>query len=70
MYKPTGHIDATIQVTAGLIASVDLHADVYNIYDINSLRIFVKYPDQRTHMLLPRKGHIKPLPEHEGIYNI
>uniref|UniRef100_A0A6M2DDE3 Integrator complex subunit 4 n=1 Tax=Xenopsylla cheopis TaxID=163159 RepID=A0A6M2DDE3_XENCH len=66
MYKPTGHIDATIQVTAGLIASVDLHADVYNIYDINSLRIFVKYPDQRTHMLLPRKGHIKPLPEHEG----
>ncbi|KAK4880692.1 hypothetical protein RN001_008838 [Aquatica leii] len=59
--EPNNQTDTTLKFTAGLTMAVPLEAELYNLADPSRLRIIVKYPDQRTHVVLPRPAHLKPL---------
>lgn len=59
--EPTGQSDTTLKFTAGLIMSVPFEAEIRNLVNLNRLRLKVKYPDQKTQIILPRPAHMKPL---------
>lgn len=52
--EPSGRSDAPLKFTAGLVLCVRLDAHIYNISDTRFVRIRVKYPDQQTHIILPK----------------
>lgn len=58
---PTGQNDTSLKFTAGLIMLVPFEAELNNLVDPGRIRIKVKYPDQRTQVILPRPSHMKPL---------
>lgn len=58
---PSGQSDNTLKFTAGLIMSVPFEAELLNLSDASRVRLKVKYPDQKTQVILPRPGHMKPL---------
>lgn len=41
--------------------SVPFEAELRHILDPSRIRIKVKYPDQKTQVILPRPAHLKPL---------
>lgn len=59
--EPSGQTDTTLKFTAGLIMAVPFEAELYNLSDPSRLRLKIKYPDQRTQIVLPQPAHIKPL---------
>lgn len=59
--EPTGQTDTTLKFTAGLIMSIPFEAELKNLSNPERLRLKVKYPDQKTQIILPRPAHIKPL---------
>ncbi|KAF2893883.1 hypothetical protein ILUMI_12289 [Ignelater luminosus] len=59
--EPSGQTDTTLKFTAGLIMAVPFEAELYNLSDPSRLRLKIKYPDQRTQVILPRPAHLKPL---------
>ncbi|KAF5275636.1 hypothetical protein FQA39_LY06748 [Lamprigera yunnana] len=59
--EPNTQTDTTLKFTAGLTMAVPLEAELYNLADPSRLRLIVKYPDQRTHVVLPRPAHLKSL---------
>ncbi|XP_044751822.1 integrator complex subunit 4 [Coccinella septempunctata] len=59
--EPTGQTDTSLKFTAGLIMSVPFEAELHHLLDPSRIRIKVKYPDQRTQVILPRPAHMKPL---------
>ncbi|XP_045472488.1 integrator complex subunit 4 [Harmonia axyridis] len=64
--EPTGQTDTSLKFTAGLIMSVPFEAELKHLLDPSRIRIKVKYPDQKTQVILPRPAHLKPLnPEGE-----
>nr|CAD7458357.1 unnamed protein product [Timema tahoe] len=64
--EPTGDLETALKFTAGLVLGVHCDALLHNIQDISTLRIKVKYPDQQTHLLVPRPTDLRPLepPDH------
>lgn len=60
--SPTGGADNVLKFTAGLIMGVPLDADLYNVPTPNFLRLRLKYPDQQTHLIVPRPSHLRPVP--------
>lgn len=56
-------IENIVKVTAGLIAALPLTAEVKNIqeHQRQDLRIKVKYPDQNTHIVVPRQRDFKKM---------
>lgn len=58
---PTGQGDTSLKFTAGLIMSVPFEAELKYLIDPSRVRLKVKYPDQRTQVVLPRPQHLKPL---------
>nr|CAD7395237.1 unnamed protein product [Timema cristinae] len=59
--EPTGDLETALKFTAGLVLGVHCDALLHNIQDISTLRIKVKYPDQQTHLLVPRPTDLRPL---------
>lgn len=59
--EPSGQTDSTLKFTAGLIMSVPFEAELRNLESTSRLRLKVKYPDQKAHIILPRPAHMKPL---------
>lgn len=59
--EPTGQTDTTLKFTARLIMSIPFEAELRNLSNPERLRLKVKYPDQKTQIILPRPSHIKPL---------
>ncbi|GLH06977.1 Integrator complex subunit 4 [Gryllus bimaculatus] len=59
--EPTGEIDAALKFTAGLVMGVPLDAELQHLRDPSSLRIKVKYPDQQTQLLVPKRPDLRPL---------
>uniref|UniRef100_A0A1Y1KGH3 Integrator complex subunit 4 n=1 Tax=Photinus pyralis TaxID=7054 RepID=A0A1Y1KGH3_PHOPY len=59
--EPSNQTDSTLKFTAGLTMAVPLEAELFNLSDPSRLRLIIKYPDQRTHVILPRPAHLKPL---------
>ncbi|KAK9869888.1 hypothetical protein WA026_003608 [Henosepilachna vigintioctopunctata] len=59
--EPTGQTDTSLKFTAGLVMSVPFEAELKYILDPSRVRIKIKYPDQRTQVILPRPAHMKPL---------
>lgn len=59
--EPSGQTDSTLKFTAGLVMAVPFEAELYNLSDPSRLRLKIKYPDQRTQVILPRPEHLKPL---------
>lgn len=59
--EPSGQTDSTLKFTAGLIMAVPFEAELYNLSEPSRLRLKIKYPDQRTQVILPRPEHLKPL---------
>ncbi|KAG5874600.1 hypothetical protein JTB14_032997 [Gonioctena quinquepunctata] len=59
--EPSGHTDTSLKFTAGLIMSVPFEAELHYLIDPNRVRLKIKYPDQKTQVILPRPAHLKPL---------
>lgn len=59
--EPTGQNDSALKFTAGLVMAVPLEAELTNLADPSRLRLKVKYPDQRTQVVVPRSLDLKPL---------
>ncbi|XP_072398264.1 integrator complex subunit 4 [Diabrotica undecimpunctata] len=59
--EPTNRSDTSLKFTAGLIMSVPFEAELKHLIDPTRVRLKVKYPDQRTQIILPRPAHLKPL---------
>lgn len=59
--EPSGQTDSTLKFTAGLIMSVPFEAELKHLSNPSRLRLKVKYPDQKTQVILPRPAHMKPL---------
>lgn len=59
--EPTGQTDTALKFTAGLVMAVPLEAELTNLVDPSRLRLKVKYPDQRTQVMVPRTADLKPL---------
>lgn len=59
--EPSGQTDTSLKFTAGLIMSVPFEAELRYLIDPNQIRLKVKYPDQKTQVILPRPAHLKPL---------
>lgn len=59
--EPTGQTEKQLKFTAGLILAVPFEAELYNLSEPSRLRLKVKYPDQKTQIILPRPAHLKPL---------
>ncbi|XP_060518566.1 integrator complex subunit 4 [Cylas formicarius] len=59
--EPSGQTDTSLKFTAGLIMSVPFEAELRYLIDPNRIRLKIKYPDQRTQIILPRPAHLKPL---------
>lgn len=59
--EPSGQTDSALKFTAGLIMAVPFEAELNYLVDPNRLRLKVKYPDQKTQIILPRPSHLKPL---------
>lgn len=59
--EPNGQTDSTLKFTAGLIMAVPFEAELRHLSDPSRLRLKIKYPDQKTQIILPRPSHLKPL---------
>ncbi|XP_056644986.1 integrator complex subunit 4 [Diorhabda sublineata] len=59
--EPSNRSDTSLKFTAGLIMSVPFEAELVNLIDPGRVRLKIKYPDQRTQIVLPRPAHMKPL---------
>jgi integrator complex subunit 4 len=64
--EPAGRSDAPFKFTAGLVLTVHLDANIQNITDIRNIRIKVKYPDQQSHVILPKLSDFRPVGRQEG----
>lgn len=66
--EPTGEVDAALKFTAGLVVGVPLDAELYNVRNTATLRVKVKYPDQQTQLIVPKRSDFRPmlLPDSEG----
>ncbi|XP_066258718.1 integrator complex subunit 4 [Euwallacea similis] len=58
---PSGQGDTSLKFTAGLIMSVPFEAELNHLLDPERIRLKIKYPDQRTQIVLPRPQHLRPL---------
>ncbi|CAG9865327.1 unnamed protein product [Phyllotreta striolata] len=59
--EPSNRTDTSLKFTAGLIMSVPFEAELRHLIDPGRVRLKIKYPDQRTQIVLPRPAHLKPL---------
>lgn len=59
--EPSGQTDTSLKFTAGLIMSVPFEAELRYLIDPSRIRLKIKYPDQKTQVILPRPQHLKPL---------
>lgn len=58
--SPVGGPDTTYKFTAGLVMSVPLDAEISHLRSTKPLRLRLKYPDQQTHLIVPRTDHLRP----------
>ena len=59
--EPTGEVDAALKFTAGLVVGVPLDAELYNVRNPATLRVKVKYPDQQTQLIVPKRSDFRPM---------
>ncbi|XP_013196180.2 integrator complex subunit 4 [Amyelois transitella] len=63
--EPASDNDTVVRFSAGLVAGVALEAEVLRVRAPHALRVRVRYPDQRTHALVPPRDHLRPLDHHD-----
>ncbi|KAJ8975599.1 hypothetical protein NQ317_004440 [Molorchus minor] len=51
--EPSGQTDTSLKFTAGLIMSVPFEAELRHLLDPSRIRLKIKYPDQKTQIILP-----------------
>lgn len=66
--SPIGGPDTTYKFTAGLVMSVPLDAEISYLSSTKPLRLRLKYPDQQTHLIVPRIDHLRPNQFYSGTY--
>ncbi|PNF19739.1 hypothetical protein B7P43_G14759 [Cryptotermes secundus] len=59
--EPTGEVDAALKFTAGLVVGVPLDAELCNVRNTATLRVKVKYPDQQTQLIVPKRSDFRPM---------
>ncbi|KAJ9583048.1 hypothetical protein L9F63_022613 [Diploptera punctata] len=59
--EPTGEVDAALKFTAGLVVGVPLDAELCNVRNAATLRVKVKYPDQQTQLIVPKRSDFRPI---------
>lgn len=59
--EPTGEVDAALKFTAGLVVGVPLDAELRNVRNTATLRVKVKYPDQQTQLIVPKRSDFRPM---------
>lgn len=59
--EPTGQTEKQHKFTAGLILAIPFEAELRHLSDRSRVRLKIKYPDQKTQIILPRPSHFKPL---------
>ena len=59
--EPTGEVDAALKFTAGLVMGVPLDAELCNLRNAATLRVKVKYPDQQTQLVVPKRSDFRPM---------
>lgn len=57
--EPQADSETIYKLTAGLVVGVPLDAEISHIPDPSTLRIRVAYPDHSTHLVVPRKNHLR-----------
>lgn len=68
--SPIGGPDTTYKFTAGLVMSVPLDAEISHLHSTKPLRLRLRYPDQQTHLIVPRIDHLRPDQFYSGILEI
>lgn len=58
--SPVGGPDTTYKFTAGLVMSIPLDAEISHLHSTKPLRLRLRYPDQQTHLIVPRVDHLRP----------
>lgn len=58
--SPIGGPDTTYKFTAGLVMSIPLDAEISHLHSTKPLRLRLRYPDQQTHLIVPRIDHLRP----------
>ncbi|XP_054278169.1 integrator complex subunit 4-like [Macrosteles quadrilineatus] len=61
MSMPSASADSALKFTAGLVMGIPLDAELYSLHNTNTLRLKVKYPDQQTQLIVPRKSDLRLL---------
>lgn len=66
---PSASADSALKFTAGLVMGIPLDAELCSLRNTNTLRLKVKYPDQQTQLIVPRKADLRLLnPESTGLW--
>lgn len=61
IHEPSSQMEKQHKFTAGLVLSIPFEAELRHLSDPTRLRLKIKYPDQRTQIILPRPTHFKSL---------
>ncbi|XP_076344076.1 integrator complex subunit 4 [Tachypleus tridentatus] len=64
IHEPSSESDNPLKFTAGLVLAVPLDAHIENVENFHNVRLKIKYPDQQTHVVLPRLADFRPLGNH------
>ena len=64
--EPTMKSDSILKFTAGLVLCVRMDATIFHISDIRFVRIRIKYPDQQTHVTLPKLSDFRIISPNEN----
>jgi integrator complex subunit 4 len=59
--EPTGKSETPLKFTAGLVLCIRLDAVIRNITNVRHVRVKIKYPDQQTHLVLPKLSDFRQL---------
>lgn len=56
---PQGDTDTAYKFTAGMVVGIPLDAEIHNLHDTSIVRVKLKYPDQQTVLIIPRKSDLR-----------
>jgi len=58
IFEPTGNNDTPLKYTAGMILSVPVDAELFNVPDHSLIKIALQTPDQKTILITPKSNDI------------
>ncbi|XP_075235890.1 integrator complex subunit 4 [Lycorma delicatula] len=60
--QPAASGEVALKFTAGLVMGIPFDADIYCLQNPNMLRLRVKYPDQQTQLIVPKRADLRLQP--------